>query len=73
MALKTFITEENFRKKGRWNKSPFNMVPDELKAWEYQEEANVRNDLFSISQPLIYKRHDGILIAEFADGIIKEL
>jgi hypothetical protein len=48
------------------------MNPVELKAWKEQEAAYVRNYLFSIGQPLVYKK-DGVIVANYADGRIKTL
>lgn len=48
------------------------MGAEELSVWEEQEKINVRDYLFSIGQPLIYEKN-GIMIAEYADGRIKEL
>ena len=66
------VSDEQFIKKGRMKKSPLSMNPEELKAWKEQETAYVRNYLFSIGQPLVYKK-DGQMIAEYADGQIKKL
>jgi hypothetical protein len=66
------IPDEQFIKKGRMKKSPLLMNPGELKAWKEQEAAYVRNYLFSIGQPLVYKK-DGVMVVEYADGRIKTL
>lgn len=53
-------------------KSPLLMDAGELRTWEEQEKAYVRNHLFSIGQPLVYRK-DGDMIAEYADGTITQL
>jgi hypothetical protein len=72
MDNEVVIPDEQFIKKGRMKKSPLLMNPTELKAWKEQEAAYVRNYLFSIGQPLVYKK-DGVMLAEYADGRIKTL
>jgi hypothetical protein len=72
MDSKIIIAEESFLKKGRMEKSPLLMDAGELRTWEEQEKAYVRNHLFSIGQPLVYRK-DGDMIAEYADGTITQL
>lgn len=59
-------------KKGEMNKSPFQMTSAELENWHRENKAEARKYLFSIGQPLVYEK-DGRMIAEFADGRIKNL
>ena len=72
MINQGIISEEGFVKKGRMKKSPFYMQPEELKRWEEKEKAHVRNYLFSIGQPLVYKKN-GKMVAEYADGRIENI
>jgi hypothetical protein len=72
MINEIVISDEQFTKKGRMKKCPLLMQPAELKIWEEQETAYVRNYLFSIDQPLVYKK-DGIMVAEYADGRIQKI
>ena len=72
MNHEVVIPDEQFIKRGRMKKSPLLMNPAELKAWKEQEAAYVRNYLFSIGQPLVYRK-DGVMVVEYADGRIKTL
>ncbi|ETZ19278.1 hypothetical protein [Pedobacter sp. V48] len=72
MINQGIISEEDFVKKGRMKKSPFHMQPEELKRWEEKEKAYVRNYLFSIGQPLVYKKN-GKMVAEYADGRVENI
>lgn len=53
-------------------KSPLKMKPEELKSWEEKEKTYVRQYLFSIGQPLVYKKEERT-IAEYSDGRIEYL
>jgi hypothetical protein len=72
MITESAIPEEQFIKKGRMKKNPFTMDPTELKSWKEQETRYVRNYLFSIGQPLVYRK-DGVMVAEYADGSTQNL
>ena len=66
------IPLEEMVRKGSMTKSPFDMTPEELKAWKQENKVEARKYLFSIGQPLVYQKN-GCMIAEFADGHIEEL
>jgi len=72
MAKQFLNNDEPFIKRGRMTKSPLEMKPEELKIWEQKEQAFVRNHLFSIGQPLVYKKN-GVMVVEFADGRTEKL
>jgi len=63
------IPEEELVRKGKMTKSPFDMTFEEEKVWRIGKQAEAQAFLFSIGQPLVYKK-DGIMIAEYADGRI---
>jgi len=63
------IPEEELLRKGKMTKSPFDMTFEEEKAWRIEKQAEAQAFLFSIGQPLVYKK-DGVMIAEYADGRI---
>ncbi|MDR3693535.1 hypothetical protein [Mucilaginibacter sp.] len=63
------IPEEELVRKGKMTKSPFDMTFEEEKAWRIEKQAEAQAFLFSIGQPLVYKK-DGVMIAEYADGRI---
>ena len=44
--------------------------PAEREEWELRRQAETRAYLFSIGQPLVYKKN-GHMIAEYADGRVK--
>ena len=64
------IPVEQLVKKGTMTKSPFLMTAEEREEWEVRMQAKTRAYLFSIGQPLVYKR-DGQMIAEYANGNIE--
>jgi len=64
------IPVEELVKKGKMTKSPFLMTADEREEWQIRMQAKAREYLFSIGQPLVYKR-DGKMIAEYANGKIE--
>lgn len=66
------IDDKSLIKFGKMEKDPFEMTPEEYKVWEEEMEKEIRTHLFSIGQPLVYRK-DGQMIAEFADGGIKKL
>ena len=72
MISNNVISEEQFVKKGRMKKNPLAMSRVEFDAWERQEAMYVQNYLFSIGQPLVHEK-DGVMVAQYADGSIKEL
>lgn len=53
---------------GKMTKKPGDMKPEERLNWQKQIAQNARNYLFSIGQPVVYKRHDGHIVAEHKDG-----
>ncbi|GAB3282894.1 hypothetical protein GCM10027347_59480 [Larkinella harenae] len=55
-------------KTGRMTKEPRDMTPAERATWQQQMAENARDYLFSIGQPLVYKRADGRVVAEHKDG-----
>jgi len=66
------IPLEEMVRKGAMVKSPFKMTLEELKVWHQENKDEARKYLFSIGQPLVYEKN-GRMVAEFADGRIKEL
>jgi hypothetical protein len=66
------ILTEQLTRKGSMTTKPWLMSPSERATWESQIQKNTRAYLFSIGQPLVYKKN-GRYIAEYADGSIKEL
>jgi len=66
------IPEEELVRKGKMTKSPFDMTLEEERAWQIKNKLETRAYLFSIGQPLVYKK-DGIMIAEYADGTVKNM
>lgn len=52
-------------------KDPFYMTEEELAEWELECAADARKYLFSIGQPLVYRREDGHTVAEYKDGRIE--
>jgi hypothetical protein len=61
-----------FIKKGEMTKDPFTMTGEELAAWKEQSKLKIRERLFAIGQPLVYKTN-GHFVAEYPDGTIKQL
>lgn len=59
-------------KKGKMKKDPFKMTTKEREVWEQQMESKIRTHLFSIGQPLVYRKN-GQMVAEFEDGTIKAI
>jgi len=62
-------TDINF-KQGRIVKDPKTMLPNERVEWQQECAQQARAYLFSIGQPLVYRRADGHTVAEYADGSI---
>lgn len=52
---------------GRRTNDPRSMTPEERSKWQQQLASNARDYLFSIGQPLVYKR-DGHIVAEDKNG-----
>lgn len=52
-------------------KDPRTMTTAERKEWAARCERETREYLFSIGQPLVYRRGDGQMVAEYKDGVIK--
>jgi DNA modification methylase len=55
---------------GRMVKEPKKMSLEECIAWQKQCAENAKEYLFSIGQPLVYKRQDGHTVAEYKNGNI---
>ena len=55
---------------GKMGKEPRAMTPHERESWRRQITGNAKEYLFSIGQPLVYKRDDGRVVAEHRDGKI---
>lgn len=66
------ITDEGLIKKGKMKKHPILMTEVELKTWKENMKVDIRQHLFSIGQPLVYEK-DGVMIAEYSDGRIKNI
>jgi hypothetical protein len=66
------IPLEEMVRKGSMIKSPFKMTPEELIVWQQELKVKAREYLFSIGQPLVYRK-DGRMIAEYADGRIEDV
>lgn len=66
----TDIPEEQLVKKGKMIKAPWTMAPAERDEWESKMQAEAKEYLFSIGQPLVYEK-EGHMIAEYANGRIK--
>lgn len=62
-------TDINY-KQGRMVKDPKTMRPNERVEWQQECAEHARTYLFSIGQPLVYRRADGRTVAEYADGSI---
>ena len=57
-------------KKGKMHKKPWLMTPAERAIWSAKMQTEAREYLFSIGQPLVYKR-DNHYVAEYANGSVK--
>lgn len=69
-AYFTTMTNDINYQQGRMIKDPKTMLPNERVVWQQQCAQHARNYLFSIGQPLVYRRADGHTVAEYADGSI---
>ncbi len=65
------VKEEIKYKVGTMTKDPADMTEKELAVWEKECADDARTYLFSIGQPLVYRREDGRFVAEFEDGRIE--
>jgi hypothetical protein len=63
------LFEEPIFRKGAMVKPPWTMTESEIKEWQVQIQADAREYLFSIGQPLVYEK-DGHMVAEYSDGRI---
>ena len=66
------IPVEELVKKGKMVKDPFKMTAEERAEWQIQMSVKTRAYLYSIGQPMVYKK-DGQMIAEHADGRVEYL
>ena len=57
---------------GTMTKRPAEMTAQELKIWQEQGEKEIREQLFSINQPLIYSKN-GVMVIERKDGSIETI
>lgn len=64
------LIEEITHKQGTMGKDPHLMTDAERAEWQRQCAEHTRNYLFSIGQPLVYKRPDGHTVAEYQNGDI---
>ncbi len=64
------IPEDQLIKKGKMVKAPWTMTASEKQQWELRRQTETREYLFSIGQPLVYKKN-GHMIAEYGDGSVK--
>ena len=71
-SLMNVISDTVAFKKGSMTKLPSEMSASELKTWQEQGEKEIRAYLFSINQPLIYRKN-GFLVAEYRNGGIEVL
>ncbi|MGG7665400.1 hypothetical protein [Dyadobacter sp. BHUBP1] len=55
---------------GHRTNDPCSMTREERSQWQQQLAVNARDYLFSIGQPLVYKR-DGHVVVEHKDGRIQ--
>lgn len=60
-------------KTGTMTKDPREMTDTERTVWQQQCADNARTYLFSIGQPLVYRRTDGQMVAEYENGRIVEV
>ncbi|ATP56241.1 hypothetical protein CPT03_07045 [Pedobacter ginsengisoli] len=63
------IPLEELITKGEMSKLPFDMTLAERIRWQLELQEDAKEYLFSIGQPLVYKKN-GQMIAEHADGRI---
>ena len=51
-------------------RSPFEMTQSEYSAWEKENQADARKNLFAIVQPFVYEIN-GQIIAQHGDGLVQ--
>ncbi|MFC0515259.1 hypothetical protein ACFFGT_13655 [Mucilaginibacter angelicae] len=66
------IPLDSILKKGKMTRKPWLMTPTERADWLIKMQNEAKEYLFSIGQPLVYKK-DGHFLAEYADGSTKVL
>ena len=66
------IPQATLLKEGKMGRSPLEMTSAERHKWYKSIQKNARAYLFSIGQPLVYKK-DGRMLAEYADGRVENL
>jgi hypothetical protein len=64
------MSDEVVFKVGRMTKDPRSMTREERIEWQKETAKRTRDYLFSIGQPLVYKR-DGRVVAEHKDGRVQ--
>jgi hypothetical protein len=64
------MSDEVVFKIGRMTKDPRRMTKEERDQWQIEAARRAKDYLFSIGQPLVYKR-DGHVIAEYNDGRVE--
>lgn len=64
------MTNEVQYQLGKMVKDPKRMSQREQLIWQRQCAENAKEYLFSIGQPIVYKRQDGHTVAEYSDGNI---
>lgn len=70
--MKEEIALQDLVKKGKMFKAPWLMTGDEYASWKIRVQAEAKEYLFSIGQPLVYAKN-GTMIAEYADGTIQQV
>jgi predicted AAA+ superfamily ATPase len=65
------VKEEIKYQVGEMTKDPRDMSDAEREKWQKQCTTDARKYLFSIGQPMVYKREDGHTVAEYEDGRIE--
>lgn len=65
------FNEESAIYKGEMTKDITKMSLLERDIWRNEVAIKTKKYLFSIGQPLVYRREDGSVIAEYADGKIE--
>ncbi len=65
------VKEEIQYQVGEMTKDPLDMTDEELIEWERECADDARKYLFSIGQPLVYRREDGRFVGEIGDGRIE--
>lgn len=68
--MEAIVQAEESAKIGKMKKSPLIMSVGELKRWKKSMDEDIRTYLFSIGQPLVYRK-EGRMVAEYADGKVE--